>query len=123
MYPTYKDGQVIFAKKFNSINKGDIVIARNDLGEIIIKRVKYVPGDYYYHYLTRMQDGTSEIYFLDNSYKLISTFKDNNKDVLLIENKVPLKQYFLMGDNVDNSDDSRRFGSLNLSDILYKVVK
>ena len=34
----------------------------------------------------------------------------------------PKNHYYLIGDNLDKSDDSRRFGSVEEKDILYKVI-
>jgi hypothetical protein len=40
-----------------------------------------------------------------------------------MKDKVPLNQYFITGDNKNNSDDSRRFGSIEKGKILYKIIK
>ena len=49
MYPTLKNGNVVLAKKTKDFRKGDIVIAKNDFQEIIIKRIAYMPKEYYYY--------------------------------------------------------------------------
>jgi hypothetical protein len=46
-----------------------------------------------------------------------------NVDKLLIESKVPINHYYITGDNKGNSDDSRRFGTVEKRDILYKVIR
>ena len=123
MYPTLRNGQILIAKKYSQLNKGDIVIAKNDFDETIIKRITYMPGEYYYFFYA--PDNTDSYYQLlyDNSYKSISDFKDLNIDKMLIEAKVPKNHYYLTGDNKDNSDDSRRFGTVEERDILYKVIR
>ena len=47
----------------------------------------------------------------------------NIDDAYMLELKVPKNHYYLIGDNLDNSDDSRRFGTLEENEILYKVVQ
>jgi signal peptidase I len=39
-----------------------------------------------------------------------------------MKNVVPKGHVFLLGDNSENSDDSRRFGTVKKSDIMYKVI-
>jgi signal peptidase I len=46
----------------------------------------------------------------------------NIEDAYMMELKVPKGHYYLIGDNLDKSDDSRRFGSVEEKDILYKVI-
>jgi type IV secretory pathway protease TraF len=41
----------------------------------------------------------------------------------MMELKVPKNHYYLVGDNLDESDDSRRFGTIDEKDILYKVIQ
>ena len=50
MYPTLKNGQILIAKKYSQLVKGDIVIAKNDFDETIVKRITYLPGEYYYFF-------------------------------------------------------------------------
>lgn len=43
-------------------------------------------------------------------------------DGAIVELKVPKNHYYLLGDNFNNSDDSRRFGTVERSQIIYKVI-
>ena len=123
MYPTLKNGQILLAKKYTNLDKGDIVIAKNDFSEVIIKRILYVPEEYYYFYYDiKNKDYFYELLY-DNSYKSISGFKNEHLNQSLVESKVPKKHYYLVGDNKNNSDDSRRFGTVENKDILYKVIR
>jgi signal peptidase I len=122
MYPTLKNGNVVLAKKTKNFRKGDIVIAKNDFQEIIIKRIAYMPQEYYYYIMTENQDDYREL-IVDNSYHNISLFYDEFGDRKIYQYQVPIGQYFLLGDNLANSEDSRRFGSLENQNILYKVIK
>jgi signal peptidase I len=119
MHPTLKSHQLVLAKKIDKIERGDIVIAYNDTREIIIKRVVYLPNETY----------TQIIEPSFTEPKLIEDMTESDLMVFLIDNrsfafdcKIPKDNYFVMGDNRKNSDDSRRFGTLNKKDIIYKVV-
>ena len=59
---------------------------------------------------------------VDNSYHSILEYKSID-DVYMMELKVPKDHYYLVGDNLDESDDSRRFGTIDEKDILYKVIQ
>jgi signal peptidase I len=122
MYPTLKNGNIVLAKKTKDFRKGDIVIARNDFQEIIIKRIAYMPQEYYYYVMTNNQEDYREL-IVDNSYHNISLFFDEYGNRRIQQLQVPIGQYYLLGDNLGNSEDSRRFGSLESQNILYKVIK
>jgi signal peptidase I len=122
MYPTLKNGNIVLAKKTKDFRKGDIVIARNDFQEIIIKRIAYMPLEYYYYVMTNNQEDYREL-IVDNSYHNISLFFDEYGNRRIQQLQVPIGQYYLLGDNLGNSEDSRRFGSLESQNILYKVIK
>ena len=47
MYPTYKSGQIVLAKKTKYFKKSDVVVALNDDRSLIIKRILYTPEEYY----------------------------------------------------------------------------
>lgn len=123
MLPTYKNGQVLIARKTDDIRKGDVVVATNDLQEIIIKRVIYTAGDSFYHYLYSGTDSPEVVFLDDNSYKSVTELLASNKEIMLIENKVPKDHFFIMGDNRNNSDDSRRFGTIERKNIFYKIIR
>ena len=122
MYPTLKNGNIVLAKKTKDLRKGDIVVARNDQQEIIIKRIAYMPQEYYYYLLNRA-DEDYRFLIVDNSYHNVALFFDEYGDKKIQQLQVPIGQYYLLGDNLDNSEDSRRFGSVEKQNILYKVIK
>ena len=119
MWPTYKDRQILLAKKTTDYKKSDVVVAYSDDKQLIIKRIMYMPGEYYYYLIKK--DGTCEL-ILDNSYRSILNLK-NIDNGFLLEERVPKDQFYIVGDNLGKSDDSRRFGSIEKSDILYKVIQ
>jgi signal peptidase I len=119
MYPTLKSHQLVLAKKIDKIERGDIVVALNDSREIIIKRVAYLPGECYQVVL---EPGFSEPKMIQDltGSELIFFLVDNR--CMIIDCKIPKGHYFLLGDNKNNSDDSRRFGTIEKKDIIYKVI-
>ena len=119
MMPTYKNKQILLAKKTKDFKKSDVVVALSDDRQLIIKRVLYTPGEYYYYFMKK--DGTCEL-IIDNSYRSILKLKTID-DSYILEEKVPKNEFYVVGDNLENSDDSRRFGALHINDILYKVIQ
>lgn len=119
MMPTFHSKQLVIATKAKDIRRGDIVVFKNDFGEIVIKRVAYIGGDYYYYHVKE----TGEYELIDNSYNTVIDYIDLYGSKFIIENKVPLKKIYVLGDNYNNSDDSRRFGTVDLSEVMYKIVK
>lgn len=119
MYPTYKSGQILLAKKIKYFKKSDVVVALSDDRSLIVKRILYTPEEYYYYVMKK--EGCYKL-IIDNSYRSIAQTK-NIDDAYMLELKVPKNHYYLIGDNLDDSDDSRRFGTLEENEILYKVVQ
>lgn len=118
MTPTYKNRQILLAKRTKHFKKSDVVVAYSDDRSLIVKRILYTPEEYYYYMMKK--DGEFQL-IIDNSYHSILKIK-NIDDVYMMELKVPKEHYYLIGDNLDKSDDSRRFGPVEEKDILYKVI-
>ena len=119
MLPTLKGGQILLAKKTNKFERGDIVVIKEE-DNIIIKRIKYLPGEYYYSVL---DFETTEMVVIENDFRemMLGIEKyglDNIKEYKLAKNS-----YFVLGDNSTESDDSRRFGPIHKEQILYKVIR
>ena len=94
MSPTFKDGGYVCAtivKDDDTINAGDIVIFKHE-GVYLIKRVHATPGE------ATQPDEVKSIPSL--------TMKDN--------------EYYVLGDNWENSNDSRYFGAISREDIEFK---
>jgi signal peptidase I len=103
MFPTYKSGQILLATRATEIKKDDVVVVKNYDFETIIKRIKYEPSEKYYYLLNK----TYIIPFLiiDNSYSNISKYYNFFEKKKILELKVPLNHYYILGDNFENSEE------------------
>ena len=115
MYSTLKDGEIMILNKldykFNDIERFDIVVVKTDSNKII-KRVIGLPGE-----SIRYVDNTLYI----NDKKIDESYlKDKTDDFDLQElgyDRIPDDCYFVLGDNRDNSSDSRVIGPVKKSQI------
>lgn len=113
MNKTLRDGDIMILNrldyKFNDIKRFDIIVI-DDGEEYIIKRVIGLPNE--------------TIAYVDNKLFVNDKMVDesysygNTKD---FEVKVPNNKYFVLGDNRENSMDSRDFGAFDNNSILGKA--
>ena len=118
MYPTYEDRDVVLGVKIDrNYARQDVVIvdcSQYNIGaEYIIKRVIAVAGDKVaikdgYHYINGEKQ--KESYISEQMYS-------DMEEVSVSQNCV-----FVMGDNRNNSIDSRIIGEINVEDVYAKVV-
>ena len=120
MYPTLKNGQILLAKKIDKIEKGDIVVLCPEVDNIVIKRVAYVPGDYYY---VVYDHKNLDIILLDDNYKKMKEYIEKFGHNGIFEYEIKPNYYFVLGDNRNDSDDSRRFGPVDKEYIMSKIVR
>jgi signal peptidase I len=120
MLPNLKNNQVLLAVKTNNFSVDDIVVAKNDYRETIIKRVKFVDDDVYY-YVLGLHSEKVEIYDEHVGVMALKYYQGNDQ-YLVMKQIVPKNHVYLLGDNLNNSDDSRRFGPVEKKDIMYKVI-
>lgn len=122
MSPTLEDREMIlvntkaFASKDADI--GDIVVAVHDEAKIV-KRVVGVPGDritYKNNVFHRNGEADAKIVLPDSYLK--SEDVKNEDDGLYLEDN----EYYLLGDNIEVSADSRDMGAFNASELLGKVL-
>lgn len=115
MYPTLKDGEILLLKKFDkSIERFDIVVV--NFGKTkIVKRVIGLPGEVIEYKNNKLYINNKEIKeeFLNEDIKT-SNF---NLDMLKLE-KIPENHYFVVGDNRNDSTDSRILGVISKDDIM-----
>lgn len=94
MYPTFQDGGFVFAtilRDNDTVEAGDVVILKEE-GVYLIKRVHATPGE--------------------------STKPDAMKGIPPLT--MGEDEYYVLGDNWENSRDSRYFGTISRSDIQFK---
>jgi signal peptidase I len=114
MLPTLVVGdQIVVTRYFASEpQRGDIVVFRaND--ELLVKRVIAVPGDLVDTRLGRVRIGG---YTLPEPYVLREAATGAIESQL-----VPADSYFVLGDNRDDSLDSRNFGFVPRSEIVGRA--
>lgn len=120
MEPTYVSGEVLLGKSvatFNEeINTGDVIVVKNDTtdNQMYIKRVEGVPGD-----VIQIRDG-----ILYRNGSAVDEGLPLMEDVGLFSEPVTLKEneYFVLGDNRNNSKDSRMLGTFDYDEIVYKIT-
>ena len=108
MNNTLKDGYLMILKKYekNSIDRFDIVVIYQG-GDKLIKRVIGLPKE-------DIEYKNNELYINDEI--IINTFGDGNTNDF--KDYCAENEYFVLGDNRENSKDSRVFGCVNENDIL-----
>lgn len=116
MLPNYSDGDAMWARKFgiDELERYQVIVARID-GKLVIKRVIGLPfetlqiidGDVYINGVVLKDDFgySTEIYGCAKS------------EIMLGEN-----EYFLMGDNRDESIDCRMWGAIDINEIEGVVI-
>jgi signal peptidase I len=115
MYPTLEKGDRVLVNKLSydlhDVHRGDLVVFERPPDERatgikdLIKRVIGLPGD-----IIEERDGVVHI----NGQPLHETYVDNGDvTVNLARRTIPAGFVFVMGDNRDNSEDSRVFGPID----------
>lgn len=125
MYPTIReDDKLLALNKYKNIERNDIIIFYSEeLSRILIKRVVGVPGDSIYV--------DKDNNFVINDEIVIKGSDKYNEDSYIykkanVNNKITIEEghYFVVGDNLENSFDSRLWEDTFISkkDILGKAL-
>ena len=119
MYPTLKNGEIMLLNKinyrFHDIKRFDIVVV-NTKDEKIIKRVIGFPGE-----TIKCENNTL---YIDGQEVKEPYLKEETADFSLSDlnmTKIPSDSYFVMGDNRDNSKDSRMIGPVKKKQIIGRA--
>lgn len=116
MSPFFSDGDVMWARKFDieEFSRYQIVVAKIR-GKFVIKRVIGLPNE-----TLQIIDGSVYIndIKLNDDYGYPTTVYGYAEEKIVLGNN----EYFLMGDNRDNSLDCRVWGAISKKDIKGIVV-
>lgn len=128
METTFHDGQILFISRINKLENNDIVVfylededleglsnsVKNRLTDILlIKRVIAIPGD-----TITVNNGRIRV----NGELMVGNAYQSDFTSELVDGKVPENYIFVLGDNRDNSTDSRVFGLVPLDNVVGYVV-
>ena len=118
MYPSFNDGDIKILTKYNTrpsqLKNGEVVVFKIT-GKFLIKRVIGLPGDTFEIVNNKTYINNTEI-----PEEYTNTFSGMDSIEKFI---IPEGQIFVMGDNRDDSMDSRYFGPININTILGKVIE
>lgn len=127
MIPTFQDGDYLITDKisynFHEPNVGDIVIVKLPYEDkLIIKRVIGKPGDVL-EFIPASDETNHKPQFLKNGKVQKEGYIREEMDIPVYRSyKVKDNEVFVMGDNRNQSSDSRNYGAFSLQDVKGKVV-
>ena len=123
MQPTFNDKDVIFLEKVSTetghINRGEIVVfnSKDKNNDIYIKRVIGIAGD-------KIEIKKGKVYLngqpLAENYLSQDTITEPNS--FNTKYVIPKGYIFVLGDNRENSTDSRIIGPINIKDVKGHVI-
>jgi len=118
MNPFFREGSLIVcSKNIDNLKRGSIIIFKNKPTEINnIKRIIGLPSE-----KIEIVDGilliNERMHEYNDSFKFPLNLSNNVNQWILTND-----QYFVIGDNILNSTDSRNYGLVKKSQISYKFI-
>ena len=117
MEPNFLDGELVLVRHHKyKLNRGDLVVLRLDEETSILKRLIGFPGDTIELPTT---GGVLVNWKPLNEGAYLSQVTENELEIGMVMDK---DEYFVLGDNRDDSYDSRDHGGFHKEEILGKVV-
>lgn len=123
MHPTYENGDYVFVDKRLDVDRDSIVILKLNNFKKLIKRTVGMPGDKVkispigvVYINDKALDG-----FWENKYNGPDIPYDFRKDGEIVEYVLNKDEYFVLGDNYNNSMDSRYYGPFKAEKIIGVV--
>lgn len=119
MNPTLNEGDIIITNKFiyrfKSIERNDVVVISQD-EKYMIKRIVGLPGE-------TVEYQNNDVLINGKAYK--ETFTNSETEDFTIQDLgydvIPEDMYLVLGDNRENSLDSRTFGLISKNQIIGKA--
>ena len=115
MQPTFSNMSLVIINKYtNSFKNDEVIVFKNDK-DVLVKRLVAIPGD-----KIVISDGQLFVNDLKvNSFESIEYAGNASDEIILKDN-----EYFVLGDNVNNSKDSRydEVGIVHRKDIIGKII-
>ena len=120
MAPNYQESDlVLYTRIHGELERGDVVLAEADDGRILLlKRVAGLPGEEVY-----IDERTGSV-MIDGKEQTEEYANGVTRRTVIQEYPITLgeEEYFLLGDNRENSMDSREYGPVSSDQIGGKVL-
>jgi signal peptidase I len=118
MEPSFHEGERLLVNKvifhFTDPKRGDVIILHPpiDPEAVYIKRIIAIPGD-----TVEVKEGAVYI----NGIKLDEPYIKEPPTYTLTERIIPEDEYFVLGDNRNNANDSHKWGTVSRENIIGKA--
>jgi signal peptidase I len=121
MEPTLHDGDALIAWKLfarDNLRAGDVIVFRTDDGSELIKRIVFVQN------ANRTAVPPEFVQIPGGVRPWKTLFHDYETSLVLGRIKLPPREntIYVMGDNTDNSEDSRVFGPISPNQVIGQVT-